>query len=205
MFLFDRNKLKMKSEEDEDGIKTFIEYHGIKQKDSFKEKVLNELIGGSLCLVVLDSRLLYFGNEEKPKITFEDIIKSLDSSRVAYKKIEIKKIPEVSMFGLTVKKGSKKTDKDYVIGFILNKDNFNMVKEYINKFNMYYFIDNAGLGEENLLQKLEENYEEIDEMGRGFYCQIFNNNFTHRLVVFSGNEEADEIKGTVNKCYLELQ
>ena len=205
MFLFDRNKLKIRSEEDEDGVKTFIEYHGIKQKDRFREKVLNELIGVDSCLGVLDSRLLYFGNDEKPKITFEEIIKSLDSSRVAYKKIEIKKIPEVSMFGLTVKKGSKKTDKDYVIGFILNKDNFKMVSEFIKEFNMYYFIDKTGLGDETLLQRLEENYEEIDEMGKEFYCQIFNSNFNHRLAVLSGNEAANEIKEIVNKCYLELQ
>ncbi|MVX66693.1 hypothetical protein GKZ28_23790 [Clostridium chromiireducens] len=204
MFLFDRNKLKMRSEEDEEGIKTFIEYHGIKEKNRFREKVLNELIGANLCLAVLDSRLLFFGNDEKPKITFEEIIKSLDSSMMAYKKIEIKKIPEVSMFGLTVKKGSKKTDKDYVIGFILNKDNFKIVKEYINKFNMYYFIDRTGLGEEILLQKLEENYEEIDELGKEFYCQIFNNNFNYRLVVLSGNEAANEIKEIVNKCHSEL-
>ncbi|RII33552.1 hypothetical protein D2A34_17620 [Clostridium chromiireducens] len=204
MFLFDRNKLKMRSEEDEEGIKTFIEYHGIKEKNRFREKVLNELIGANLCLAVLDSRLLFFGNDEKPKITFEEIIKSLDSSMMAYKKIEIKKIPEVSMFGLTVKKGSKKTDKDYVIGFILNKDNFKIVKEYINKFNMYYFIDRTGLGEEILLQKLEENYEEIDELGKEFYCHIFNNNFNYRLVVLSGNEAANEIKDIVNKCHSEL-
>nr|WP_312291594.1 hypothetical protein [Clostridium chromiireducens] len=204
MFLFDRNKLKMRSEEDEEGIKTFIEYHGIKEKNIFREKVLNELIGANLCLAVLDSRLLFFGNDEKPKITFEEIIKSLDSSMMAYKKIEIKKIPEVSMFGLTVKKGSKKTDKDYVIGFILNKDNFKIVKEYINKFNMYYFIDRTGLGEEILLQKLEENYEEIDELGKEFYCHIFNNNFNYRLVALSGNEAANEIKEIVNKCHSEL-
>ena len=45
MFLFGRNKLKVRSEEDEDGVKTFVNYYGIKQKDTFKVKVLNELMG----------------------------------------------------------------------------------------------------------------------------------------------------------------
>ena len=205
MFLFDRNKLKVRSEEDEAGVKTVIEYYRIKQKDVFKVKVLNELIGNDLCLGIIDSKLLYFGTKDEDKISFTEIIEHLDFTKVAYKKFELKKIPEASMFGVTIKKGSKKTDKDYIIGFVVNKDNFNMIEEYVNKFNIYYFIDKTALNEEALLQKLEENYEDVDEMGKDFYCKIFNNNFIEQLVVLSGSEPASEIKEIVNKCYSELQ
>ncbi len=205
MFLFGRNKLKVRSEEDEDRIKTFVEYYGIKQKDAFKVKVLNELIGDNLCLGVLDSKLLSFGTQEESKISFTEIIEHLDLTRVAYKKIEIKKIPEVSVCGVTIKKGAKKTDKDSIVGFVVNKDNFNRINAYVNKLNLYYFIDKTGLDEEALLQKLVENYEDVDEMGKDFYCQIFNNNFNDQLLVLSGSEPAAEIKEIVNKCYSELQ
>ena len=50
-----------------------------------------------------------------------------------------------------------------------------------------------------------ENYEDVDEMGKDFYCQIFNNNFNDQLLVLSGSEPAAEIKEIVNKCYSELQ
>jgi len=205
MFLFGGNKLKVRSEEDEDGVKTFVNYSGIKQKDTFKVKVLNELIGDNLCLGVLDSKLLSFGTQEESKISFTEIIKHLDFTSVAYKKIEIKKIPEVSVCGVTIKKGAKKTDKDSIVGFVVNKDNFNRINEYVNKLNLYYFIDKTGLDEEALLQKLVENYEDVDEMGKDFYCQIFNNNFNDQLLVLSGSEPAAEIKEIVNKCYSELQ
>ncbi len=205
MFLFGRNKLKVRSEEDEDRIKTFVEYYGIKQKDAFKVNVLNELIGDNLCLGVLDSKLLSFGTQEESKISFTEIIEHLDLTRVAYKKIEIKKIPEVSVCGVTIKKGAKKTDKDSIVGFVVNKDNFNRINAYVNKLNLYYFIDKTGLDEEALLQKLVENYEDVDEMGKDFYCQIFNNNFNDQLLVLSGSEPAAEIKEIVNKCYSELQ
>ena len=205
MFLFGRNKLKVRSEKDEDRIKTFIEYYGIKQKALFKVKVLKELIGDNFCLGVLDSKLLYFGIQEESKVSFKEIIEYLDFTRVAYKKFEIKKIPELSMFGVTIKKGAEKTDKDYIVGFVVNKDNFKRIEEYVNKLNMYYFIDITGLGEEALLQKLVENYKDVDEMGNNFYCQIFNNNFNNQLAILSGSEQATEIKEIVNKCYSELQ
>ena len=205
MFLFGRNKLKVRSEEDEDGVKTFVNYYGIKQKDTFKVKVLNELIGDNFCLGVLDSKLLSFGTQEESKISITEIIEHLDFTRVAYKKIEIKKIPEVSVCGVTIKKGAKKTDKDYIVGFVINKNNLKRIDEYLNKLNAYYFIDKTGLDEEALLQKLGENYEDVDEMRKDFYCQIFNNNFTDQLLVLSGSEPAAEIKEIVNKCYSELQ
>ena len=205
MFLFGGKKLKVRSEEHEDGSKTFVEYYGIKQKDVFKVKVLNELVGDNLCLGVLDSRLSSFAIQEESSITFTEIIEYFDSANISYKKIEIKKIPEVSMFGVTIKKGSKKTDKDYVIGFILNKDNIKRIEEYVNKFNVYYFIDRTGLNEDVLLQEVDENYEEIDEMGKDFYYRIFNNDFSSQLVISSGNVPAAEIEEIVNKCYSDLQ
>lgn len=204
MFLFGRNKLKVRSEEDEDGVKIFVNYYGIKQKDTFKVKVLNELIGENLCLVVLDSKLLSFKTQEEFPISITEIIEHLDSTKVAYRKIEIKKIPEVSVWGVTIKKGAKKTDKDYIIGIIVNKDNFKNIYEYVNKLNLYYFIDKTDLNEEDLLQKLGENYEDIDEMRKDFYCQIFNNNFTDNMVVLSESEPAEKIKEIVNKCHSEL-
>lgn len=201
MFLIGRNKLKVRSEEDEGGSKTFIEYYGIKQKNDFKVKVLKELIGENLCLVVMDSKLLYCESQKELQITFKKLIEHLDFAGVAYKKNEIKKIPEVAMFGVTIKKGSKKTEKDYIVGFVVDKDNFKMIEEYVNKLNIYYFIDKTGVAEEALLQKLEENYEDVDEIGKDFYCQVFDNVFINQLVISSGIEPATEIKEMVNKCY----
>ena len=204
MFLFGRNKLKVRSEEDEDGVKTFVNYSGIKQKYTFKVKVLNELIGDNFCLGILDSKLLSFKTQEKFPISIAEIIEHLDFTRAAYKKIETKKIPEVSVCGVTIKKGAKKTDRDYNVGFVINKDNLKMLDEYVNKLNLYYFIDKTGLDEEDLLQKFEENYEDVDEMRKDFYCQIFNNNYIEQLVVLSRSEPAAEIKEIVNKCCSEL-
>jgi len=205
MFLFCRNNLKVRSEEDEGGVKTFVNYYGIKQKDTFKVKALKELIGENLCLVVLDSKLVSFGNQEESKVSITEIIEHLDFTKVAYKNIEIKKIPEVSVWGVTIKKGAKKIDRDYIVGFVVNKDNFKNIYEYVNKLNIYYFIDKNGLDEEALLKKLEENYEDIDEMRKDFYCQIFNNNFNSQMVVLSESEPAEKIKEIVKKCYSELQ
>jgi len=204
MFLFGRNKLKIRSEEDEDGVKTFVNYSGIKQKDTFKVKVLNELMGDNFCLGILDSKLVSFKTQEEFPISITEIIEHLDSTRVAYKKIETKKIPEVSVWGVTIKKGAKKTDKDYMIGFVINKHNLKRIDEYVNKFNLYYFIDKTGLDEEALLQKFEESYEDVDEMKEDFYCQIFNNNYIDQFVILSKSEPAAEIKEMVNKCNSEL-
>lgn len=205
MFLFGRDKLNIRSKEEEDGVNTFIEYHGIEQKDVFKVKVLNELIGDDLCLGVLDSRLLYCGPQEKSNITFGEIIEYLDFTRVPYKKIEIKKVPEISMFGLTVKKGSKKIDREYIVGFVVNKDNLKRIEEHINKLNIYYFIEKTGLDEDVLFQKLLENYEDLDEMSKDFYYRIFDNNFGNHLVILSESEQALKIKEIINRCYSGLK
>lgn len=205
MFLFGRNKLKMRSEEDNDKVRTFVEYFGIKQKDVFKANVFKTLIGNNLCLGILDSNLLYSGPYEESEIELEEIIEHMDSTGIAFKKFEVKKVPEISVFGITVKKGSKKTDKDYIIGFVINKDNFEKIEEHVRKINMYYFIDRNNLDEEALLRKFEENYHDIEEIGKNFHYQIFNNNFNEQLVILSEPQTTEEIKETINKCYLELK
>lgn len=204
MFLFGKNKLKIKSKVHEGRSKTFIEYYDIKEKDAFKVKVLNELIGNNICLGVVSSKLLYLDKQKDSKETFEEIIDKLEATTIAYKKIEIRKDSEVAMFGLTVKKGSGKKHKDYIIGIVINKDNFNMIEKYINNLNMYYFIDNTGLSEEALFQNLGENYEDLDEIGKDFYLEIFDNTFINKLVVSSKIELAAEIKEIANKSYSEL-
>lgn len=204
MFLFGRNKLKIKSKENKGRSKTFIEYYDIKEKDSFKEKVLKELIGNNLCLGVISSKLLYLDKNKDSKETFDEIIDKLEFAKISYKKIEMRKNSEVAMFGLTVKKGSDKKHKDYIIGFVINKDNFNRIEKYINNLNIYYFIDNTNLSEEDLFQNLGENYEDLDEIGKDFYLEIFDNTFINKLVISSKNELAMEIKEIANKCYSEL-
>lgn len=204
MFLFGNNKLKIKSKEKEGRLKTFIEYYNIKEKDAFKVKVLNELIGNNICLGVISSKLLYLDKQKDSKETFEEIIDKLESAKIAYKKIEIRKNSEVAMFGLTVKKGSDKKHKDYIVGFVVNKHNFNMIEKYINNLNMYYFIDNTDISEEALFQNLGENYEDLDEIGKDFYLEIFDNTFINKLVISSKIELAVEIKEIANKSYSEL-
>ena len=204
MFLFGKNKLKIKSKEHQGRSKTFIEYYDIKEKDAFKVKVLNELIGNNLCLGVISSKLLYLDKQKDSKETFDEIIDKLESAKIAYKKIEMRKNSEVAMFGLTVKKGSDKKHKDYIIGLVVNKDNFNNIEKYINNLNRYYFIDNTGLSEQDLLQNLGENYEDLDEIGKDFYLEIFDNTFINKLVISSKIELATEIKEIANKCYSEL-
>lgn len=204
MFLFGNNKLKIKSKEKEGRLKTFIEYYNIKEKDAFKVKVLNELIGNNICLGVISSKLLYLDKEKNSKETFAEIIDKLESAKIAYKKIEMRKNSEVAMFGLTVKKGSDKKHKDYIIGFVVNKDNFNMIEKYISNLNMYYFIDNTGLNEEALFQNLGENYEDLDEIGKDFSLEIFDNTFINKIVISSKIELATEIKEIANKFYSEL-
>jgi hypothetical protein len=81
MFLFGKNKLKIKSKEHEGMSKTFIEYYDIKEKDTFKVKVLNELIGNNICLGVISSKLLYLDKHKDSKETFEEIIDKLTSAK----------------------------------------------------------------------------------------------------------------------------
>lgn len=204
MFLFNKNKLKVRSEEDKDEVKVFIEYHRIEQKDVFKANILKELIGDKLCLGILDSRLLFFEIQEE-KISVEEIIEYLDFSKVVYKKFEIRKIPEVNVAGITIKKGTMKTDKDHIIGFLINKDNLKKIDKYANKLNIYYFIDKNGLDEDGMLNKLGENYEDVNELGKDFCYQIFDNNFNYQLVISSQSESSEKIKEIVDKCYSQLK
>ena len=204
MFLFGKNKLKVKSKEIKGRSKTFIEYYDIKEKDTFKEKVLKELIGNNICLGVISSKLLYLDKTKDSKETFDEIIDKLELGKIDYKKIEMRKNSEVAMFGLTVKKGSDKKHKDYIIGFVINKENFSIIQNYINNLNIYYFIDNTGLSGEDLFQNLGENYEDLDEIGKDFYLEIFDNTFINKLVVSSKIELATGIKEIANKCYSEL-
>lgn len=109
------------------------------------------------------------------------------------------------MFGLTVKKGSKKIDREYIVGFVVNKDNLKRIEEHINKLNIYYFIEKTGLDEDVLFQKLLENYEDLDEMSKDFYYRIFDNNFGNHLVILSESEQALKIKEIINRCYSGLK
>jgi hypothetical protein len=55
-----------------------------------------------------------------------------------------------------------------------------------------------------LFQNLGENYEDLDEIGKDFYLEIFDNTFINKLVFSSKIELAMVIKEIANKCYSEL-
>lgn len=201
MKVFNKGKLKVKSELKDDDARFYIDYYRVNEEDDFKIRLLKEIIGSSLCLAIVDTKLAY------KKITSEKdmpdrLIGLLENLNIEYKKIEVKVNPSVTVFGAAFKMNSTEKSREYIIGFTINSENLMEMKDIIDNYNIRYYVSNDYTNKDGVLSKIRVYYEDEDKMVCDFKYNIFDNNTSKNMVVYCMKENSqivDSIIESINK------
>src|SRR5690348_16578563 len=122
MFFFNRNKLKVKSENIENDLKVTVGYYNLQSQRDFRSAFLKDIIGSNKALSVLNTRLIQREPGSEEVINIDDILNLLEESKIQYEKITFKPDEDVSIMGLNIKMDAKKRKKDHMIGFVIDRD-----------------------------------------------------------------------------------
>ncbi|MCM8709882.1 hypothetical protein M2651_02445 [Clostridium sp. SYSU_GA19001] len=196
MKFFSRDKLKVRSEFTDDEVKFYIDYNNIKNED-FTVKLLKEMISGKTCFVIVDTKLTYKEPKKDYDVILDELITEIEALSIKYKKIVVKTDEDMKIFGMPMRIDSKKKHKEYILGFIIDLAELKQIKHILNIFNVYYYLYNSEYCKEDLLDKLQRDYDK--ELSDELKYEIFDCNFNKHLAILGRSEEYDTINNIINK------
>lgn len=191
--IFSREKISIKSDENKDGLKYYIDYSKLKDKKNFIVKFISSIFRDELVLEVIDTSLFYrnktVNNEE---LAAE--IKELCSEYSIENKIIKTKKDEAGIFGTKIKIGDKIKRYDYIFGLILDGDSFQKLDDIFSKYNSIFFA----CKNKDALESFD-----LDYIDTKFDLSIFNDIFMSRMVV--NTRDGDGIKAIMQKLKEEFK
>jgi hypothetical protein len=199
MKFFNKRVLKLKSEVKDTKYSYYIDYSGLKESETFKSRLLKELIGSNLCLIVMNTKMFYKKREENYQSIGNELISLLEESDIIYKKITYKKSDEATILGLKMKVEVGEKQRDYALGFVIKGDNLEKLMPLILRYNLYYCIDKSGSSDVELISRFQDNHDDIEELKQYFAYSIFDNNFASQIAVVSQIEASEVIRNIITE------
>ena len=194
MKFFNSNKLKLRSEVVEDGVKFYIDYNKYNESSNFKLNLFRELMGNNPCLGIIDTKLLYKSNTIS-KIEITDQLEALlNKFSIKYKKVTSRNTASTSILGLTIQMNEKKKANDYIMGFVITGENIENMGSIMDSYNAHYYILDSKMDEDELLNEVNNDYEE-----QKFIYDIYIDNFVRNLAVYSRNKDSHIVSDIVDK------
>jgi hypothetical protein len=204
MNFFKNNKPKIKSESIQSGVKFNIGYFKLNNPENYKSKLLRSIIGSGLCLIIINTKYMY-KDQNKDYITdLSELISEFDKADIKYKKIAVKRTQDVSIFGISVKQSDAKKYEDYIIGFIVESDNFENFIFKLSSYNLQYYIDCNGTSADELLIRFESNFDDEEKLRSEFKYSIFDDNFIKQAAIFARMEDSESINGMLEEINKDL-
>lgn len=169
MSIFNKNKLKIKKETADGITKINIDYYKIGEPEMLKASLLKELMGENLCLAIIDSKLQY-----KDLInSIDDLIISLESSNILYRKKLVKEDETVKVLGISMKVSGSTKAKRHILGMVISRGNIDKLEELIRAYNTYYYFAPNNFQSDELLDKVETYFEDEEEVFNSFGLSAF--------------------------------
>lgn len=200
MRFFNKSALKIRSEAKEGKFNYYIDYSRLKESINFKRKLFGEIVSSNKCLAVINTKMFYKKPQDDYHAILCEIIESLEELNITYKKILYKKSGEDTVFGIKVKVDVSEKQRDFALGFVVDYEDFETLMPLISKYNLYFCIQDSQAREEELINKFEENHDEIESLSQYFSRCIFDNSAIAQLTIFSH----DDIKGAVTNLVNEF-
>ena len=200
MKFFNRDKLKVRSQIVDDGTKLYIDYNRLSKSQEivdFKLKLFKEIVGRKLCLGIIDTNLMYRNKDLNKDKIMNELEQLFIKLSINYKKITSKDTDSIGVFGVPIKIDTKNRHNGYIMAFICTLENYEKIISIINEYNINCYVQKDDIDKQDLLNKIDLNYDEED-----FIYQIYNDNFTKSIVIYSKNQDpnfAFQIVDTINK------
>jgi hypothetical protein len=192
MGIFNKSKLKVKTETIDNTISYFIDYNNFKPADVFMLEMLSEISQGNNYLVVIDTKMLSRASENTSDL-LNKLITALDKLALKYKVLKIARDNRITIFGASVNINDKKKSMDTIIGTIVDIENIKAIKELLNNYFVYYYCgNNIVCTDEEILDNFERNYHN-DSLKDFFTYNIFDSKSLNHLVINAGIEHSEFI------------
>ena len=196
MGIFNRSKLKVKSESIDDNISYYINYHNFKTSDVFMLELLSEISQGGSYLVVIDTKMIS-RTTENISDTLNKLISTLEKLDLKYKVLKVPRDSKITLLGASVNTSDKKKSMDTIIGTIVDGENIKIIKEMLSTYFVYYFFGcNIVCSQDELLDTFEKNYNS-DSVKDFFNYNILDSNFLKQLVIRTNKDNSEFVLGII--------
>ena len=199
MNFFNKTKLKAKISVELDKLKFCINYYNVKNSDNLKASFLKELMGQNFCLVTLNTNMLYENESKDFGGIVNGLISELDKHNIIYCKKLVNSENDMKILGVNINIDSKKKHKAYMVGFVINFENFEDIQGFINNYTLHYYISRNNKSGDELLRKFELNYFNEGELSDGFDYDVLDSNFIKQLVIYSTKEGSDLVSNIIDR------
>jgi hypothetical protein len=199
MSLFQKNKISIKKETQEDRTNIFVDYHKLKQPKEFVSVMIHELIGVNRCLVVIDTSFAYINAGLDIEKEIKILTKLLDDQSISYRRLITKSDSNATVLGVPIKLSSKKKVLNYLIGFVITTDDFDKLETMSDKFNVFYYSILPDTDTEVLLDKFYSDHGEMDELKEMCDLNIYNDNFFSRMRIDQQTNKINPIEQVLQK------
>jgi uncharacterized protein (UPF0335 family) len=202
MSIFSKNKIKLKKEKaiyksgDNNNacdIKYFVNYLRIDETIPFKKDFFKELIQDDTCLVVINTEIIYKGKDQISEGVLNELEEVFTNSGITYKVISAKRATNIAIMGIKINMSDKAKHKEFVIEFLVKKNNFESIKFIINKYNASYYFDQDETKVEKVFDEFRDIYEDEEELASKFSHNAFDNTLIKQILVNSKKEQEKSI------------
>jgi hypothetical protein len=111
MKFFNKSRLKLRKEINEESVKFYVDYSNLKDKLEYKIRLLTDLINKEYCLIIIDSKMQQKGSNQEE--TSDELESYFTKNNISYEKIEDKGSDSVSVLGVSIKLDNK-TDRKII-------------------------------------------------------------------------------------------
>lgn len=192
MGIFSKEKLKVRFENNDDGLSFYIDYNKIKASEAFLQDLIEKISTERHCLMVIDTQMTCVsgGNTEKQ---FNRITDLLDKNNIKYKVLIEKRNSSITLFGATINQSEKPKTEFRIIGTIIELSKIKEIKQVLSAYYVYYYFsydDNAIMNE--ILDKFEDNHT-YEKLSNIFKYGLIDSDFLKQVVIKTASENINYI------------
>jgi len=197
--LFNTNKINIKKELQDNSLILYVDIHKLNNPVQYKSDIMVDIIGDNCYLVVINSNLEYTrDNANFEKVTGE-CLKWLEEHNINYRQVVENKDTYRSILGVLVRMGNKVKDKDFSVGFVVTKKEFEKIQEKLAQFNLYYYVVQNGDSNDKALNSFSETRGNIEEMSKLFINNFYYDRYVQKLRISMNKENEEAINQILSK------
>lgn len=193
LFSSKKPKMKVKRLKNEDLLS--IDYFKIKNFEVYKLDLLKKLMGSGACVAVMNTDVMYEDQKRMYAKAVPKLIEGMSSFNINYKKYDIKRKNKTTVLGMQIRQNNDEYYEDFIVVMALNENTMEKVKQFLNLYNMQYYIIRKS-SVEDALGKVEVNINQEVCFNTGYDFKIYDDIFMRNLnisILESSLETPDSI------------
>lgn len=198
MSFFSLKKQKITREIKEDMVAFNIRYYKSKSPKKYKAELFSKIIGTTSCLAVINTKFMYQEQKNSFSRGQQELLNRLNSFEISYRRISVKRKNKMCIFGLSIKQGDVKLYQDYVIGLIVESNNFEAIEKVVDTYSLYYYIDCGACSTDELLDRFEASFDDEEKLKTQFRYFIFDDNFMENMVIYCKKDNVSNISSILD-------